>query len=447
MSADGTREGVLQALLERARAAGAEAADALLVSGASLSVERRMGATETLERAEAQDLSLRVFLGSRAAIVSASSIEPARFAELAERAVAMARIVPEDPVGGLAPFVAPAEDAGALDLVDPVEPDPATLLARADAAENAGRAVAGITNSEGAGAGWSRTEVWLASSTGFIGHRVGTSHSVSVSLIAGSGTGMQRDYEYQTVVHASDLEPPEALGRRAAERAVARLNPTRPRTGRVPVVYDPRVANSLVSHLAGAANGASVARGVTFLRERMGERLFAPGIAIHDDPRRVRGLRSRTFDAEGLPTARRSLVEDGVLRGWLLDTRSARQLGLHSTGNATRGTGSPPSPGATNLYLEAGAVTPAELMADIAEGLYVIELLGNALNPTTGDYSRGAAGFMIRDGALAEPVAEVTIAGNLLEMFAAMRPANDLAFRRGTDAPTVRVDGMVLAGA
>lgn len=327
------------------------------------------------------------------------------------------------------------------------EPDVEALAARAAAAEAAALAVSGVTNSEGAGAGFSRTEAALVTSAGFAGCVVRTSHSVSATALAGSGTGMQRDYDYHATVHLADLDDPAKIGRSAGERAVARLGPDRPKTAKLPIVYDRRVAGSLLGHLAGAINGAGIARGTSFLKDKLGQRIFAPGIAVHDNPRRVRGLRSRVFDGEGTPTAARTLIDDGVLTTWLLDSHSARQLGLVSTGHAARGTGGPPSPSPSNLYLAPGAFTPTELMANIGLGLYVTELIGMGVNGVTGDYSRGAAGFMIRDGALAEPVAEITIAGNLLAMFAHLTPANDLVFRRGTDAPTVRVDGMTMAGA
>jgi PmbA protein len=437
---------LLADLIARARAAGADAADAVLISGTSLSVARRLGKTEHVERAEGRDLGLRVFLGQQAAIVSSSTVDPASFKELAERAVAMARVVPEDPYAGLADTAAPP-DTLSLDLVDPTEPTTEALVARAATAEDAALAVAGITNSEGGEAGFGRTEAYLATSAGFAGSAVRTSHSISASALAGTGTGMQRDYDYHSTVHLADLDDPAKIGRSAGERAVARLNPIRPGTAKLPVVYDPRVSGGLLGHLMGAINGASVARGTTFLKDRLGQRIFAAGIAVHDDPRRVRGPRSRLFDGEGTPTIARALIEDGVLTTWLLDSRSARQLGLRSTGHAARGTGGPPSPSATNLYLAAGKLTPAELMADIKLGLYVNELIGMGVNGITGDYSRGAAGYMIRNGVLAEPVAEITIAGNLLEMFANLTPANDLQFRRGTDAPTVRVDGLTVAGA
>lgn len=434
-------------LLATARRAGADAADAVLFRGTSISVERRLGQMEHLERAESTDLGLRVFLGTRAAIVSASHLDPARFAALAERAVAMARIVPEDPYAGLAAEAAPPDDPASLDTDNPPEPDLPSLIERAETAERAALAVPGVTNSEGGSAGYSRTEIFLATSAGFAGRYARTSHSVGASVLAGTGTAMQRDYDYHSAAHLADLEDAAVIGRRAGDRAIARLNPIRPRTAQLPVLYDPRVAGSLLSHLAGAINGAAIARGTSFLKDRLGQRLFAPGITVIDDPRRRRGPASRTFDAEGVPTARRAIVEDGILTTWLLDSRSARQLGRASTGHATRGTGGPPGPGPSNLHLEPGQATPAELMSGIAEGLYVTEMIGTSLNPTTGDYSRGAAGFMIRGGALAEPVAEITIAGNLLEMWKTLTPANDLTFRRGTDAPTLRIDGLVIAGA
>ena len=436
----------LSDLIEYARKAGADAADAVLVAGTSLSATRRLGKTEHVERSEGQDLGLRVFIGKKAAIVSATSIDPAGFASLAERAVAMAKVVPDDPYAGLAETAAPP-DTQNLDMADPAEPSTEELVARAAIAEDAVLAVPGVTNSEGADAGFSRGEIYLVTSAGFAGHRAGTSHSVSATALVGGGTGMQRDYDYDSKVYLADLDDAAAIGRSAAHRALARLNPTRPKTAKLPVVYDPRVATSLIGHLMGAINGASVARGTSFLKEKLGQKIFASGIFVHDDPRRVRGPRSRTFDGEGTPTKARALIEDGVLTTWLLDSRSARQLGMVSTGHAARGTGGPPSPSATNLWLAAGTMTPDELMADIKLGLYVTELIGMGVNGVTGDYSRGAAGFLIRDGKLAESVAELTVAGHLTEMFANMTPANDLVFRRGTDSPTVRVEGMTMAGA
>lgn len=432
-------------LLAVARSKGADEADAVYFAGTSLSVSRRLGKVEHVERSEGRDLGLRVFVGERSAIVSAPGLDPAQFADIAERAVAMAKLVPPDALSGLLDIgPLPLLD---LDMEDSAEPDVETLGARAALAEDAALAVAGITNSEGADAGYSRTEAVLVTSRGFAGQYRRTGYSLSATALAGTGTGMQRDYDYTSAVHQADLDDPARIGRSAAERALARLNPTRPKTATLPVVYDPRVSASLIGHLAGAVNGASIARGTSFLREKMGERLFAPGTLIRDDPHRRRGLRSRPFDGEGQPTAPLDIIADGVLRSWVLDGRSARQLGLKTTGNAARGTSGPPGPSTSNLYLAAGSLSPEELMADIREGLYVTELIGSGINGITGDYSRGAAGFMIRDGKLAEPVAEITIADNLLGMFARMVPANDLRFIRGTDAPTIRIDDMTMAGA
>ena len=435
------------ALLDRARQAGADAADAVFVSDVSVGVGVRNGLAENVERSETQALGLRVFVGQRAAIVSAGRLEPGDFARLAERAVAMARVVPADPNIGLAGHAGHADAAG-LDLADDAEPDVAALTARAIEAEAAAVAVHGVTQSGEASAGFGRTAILLATSEGFSGTYRRTGHSVSASALAGVGAGMQRDYDYHSAVHLADLDAAATIGRSAGERAVTRLDPARPTTGERPVVYDPRVAGSLVGHLLGAINGAAIARGTSFLKDRLGERVMRDGITILDDPRRVRGLRSRPFDGEGMRTAPLALVEDGILRTWLLDTRSARVLGLHSTGSASRGTSGPPSPSSTNVTLLApDAPSPAALMADIADGIYVTELLGSSVNGITGDYSRGAAGFAIRDGALAEPIAEITIAGNLVDMLLALRPANDLVLRRGTDSPTVRIDGMTVAGA
>ncbi len=437
---------LLADLIGRAKAAGADASDAILLSGTSISVERRLGRTEKLEQSEARDLGLRVFVGGRSAIVSSSAADPSGFTALAERAVAMALVVPEDPYGGLSEQASEPE-LMALDINDLSEPDAAALVARASTAEEAALAVHGVTNSEGAEASYSRSDVALMTSAGFAGQYSRTTHSVSAVALAGAGTDMQRDYDVASSVHLADLEDAATIGHTAGTRAVARMNPRRAQTARLPVVYDPRVASSLLNHLMAAINGATIVRGTSFLKDMLGQAVFAAGIQVHDDPRRLRGLRSKPFDAEGVPTAARAIVQDGVLTTWLLDSRSARQLGLRSTGHAVRGTGGPPSPSPTNLSMGPGTLSPTTLMADIREGLYVTELIGMGVNGITGDYSRGAAGFMIRNGALAEPVAEITIAGSLLAMFRELTPANDLVLRRGTDAPTVRIDGMTLAGA
>lgn len=437
---------LLDDVVGRATAAGADAADALFVEGVSLALAQRLGEREHLDRAESTDLGLRVFVGPRQAIVSSSDVLPAALDDLVERAVAMARSVPEDPQCGLAEPGELATDFPDLDVCDDTEPSIETLGDRAARTEDAAREVPGVTNSEGAEAGWSRTNVTLVGSNGFARSRAGSRHSLSASMVAGENTAMERDYDYATTVFGEDLPPPEEIGRSAGEKAVARLNPKKAQSAQVPVVYDPRVANSLLRHLAGAINGDAVARGTTFLKDKLGENVFPDGVTVVDDPLRRRGLMSKSFDGEGVQTATRNLVDKGVLTTWVMDLRSARRLGLETTGHARRSTSSPPSPSTTNLYLEAGSVTPRELMADVQQGLYITELMGFGVNGITGDYSRGASGFWIENGAIAHPVSEVTIAGNLVDMFLNLTPADDLEFRYGTNAPTVRVEGMTVAG-
>ena len=435
-----TQLDLLSTLLDRARQAGADTAEAAVSGSTSLSVARRLGRTEHLERSEKRGLELTVFVGRRSATVSSNEVAASGFKALAERAVAMAKVVPEDPYGGLAEE-AQTVDAAPLELSDPTEPSVEALTVRAAAAEDAALAVPGITNSEGGEAGYGRYEFLLATSAGFAGGYSRTSHSVTAVALAGEGTGMQRDYDGHSATFLADLDDPELIGRSAAQRALARLNPRRPATAKLPVVFDPRVAGSLVGHLFGAISGASIARGTSFLKDSLGKPVFAPGIGICDEPRRLRGSRSKPFDSEGVPTANSMLIEDGVLTTWLLDSRSARQLGLKTNGHCSGG-----SPGVSNAFLVAGSLSRAELMAGIAEGFYVTELLGMGVNGLTGDYSRGAAGFMIRNGELAEPVAEVTIAGNLKDIYRNLTPADDLRFRRGVDSPTVRVEGLTMAG-
>jgi len=433
-------------LVARARRAGADAADALLVEGTSVSAAQRLGEPEKVERSESADVGLRVFVGKRQACVSSTDMSKTALDELVERAVAMARAVPEDPDCGLADPSEVATSYPDLDSADPAEPDGAVLVARAKAAEGAAMAIAGVTNSEGAEAGWSRGRVAMAASNGFNGFYTITRHSLAVAVLAGEGTAMERDYDYMSAVYGADLDPPEAIGRRAGERAVARLKPRKAKTTRATVVFHPRAAHSLLNHLARAINGSAIARGTSFLKEKLNEQVFAPGITVVDDPLRKRGLRSRPFDAEGIATAKRNLVEDGVLKTWILDLRSARKLKMKTTGHAVRGTTSPPSPSASNLYLEAGTRTPDELMAEMKQGFFVTELMGFGLNMTTGDYSRGASGFWIEDGAIAYPVSEVTVAGNMKDMFRRLVPASDLEFRFGVDTPTVAIDGLTVAG-
>ncbi|MFI4988739.1 MAG: TldD/PmbA family protein, partial [Alphaproteobacteria bacterium] len=425
----------------------AEAADALYVESASLSHAQRLGNVEKLERAESRDLGLRVLIGRRQAVVSSTDQDERALAELVERAIAMARLVPEDPFCGLAPAERILRDIPALDICDAAEPAPETLIARARACEEAARAVAGITNSEGAEAGWSLSRVALAASNGFAGSYRRSHHGLGVAVIAGEGTAMERDYDFTSAVSGADLESPEAVGRRAGEKAVKRLNPRKVKTTKAAVIYDPRVSNGLLGHLASAINGTAIARGTSFLRDKLNARILPPGTRVTDDPLRARGLRSRPFDGEGIATTERHLVEDGVLTSWILDLRSARQLKLETTGHAARGTSSPPAPAPTNLYLAPGSLSPAALLKETGSGLYVSELIGFGVNGITGDYSRGAAGFWIENGELAYPVSEITIAGNLKDMFLGLSAADDLVFRYGTNAPTLRIAEMTIAGA
>ena len=437
---------LLADLIARARKAGADAADAMLVESAGQSATWRLGKLEKVEREEGTDLGLRVFVGRRQAIVSTGDLGAASLERLIENALAIAKAVPEDRYAGLAAPEEIARTLPELDLDDGEEPSATNLAELAAAAEDAARAHPKISNSEGAEASWARSRTTLLASNGFAGSAARSRHSLSAAVIAAANGAMERDYDFATVIRARDLPAPAEIGRRAAERAVRRLNPRKARSQNVPVVLDPRVAGGLVRHLVGAISGPAVARGTTFLKDKLGERIFPSGVIVTDEPLRAHGLRSRTFDAEGIAVERRKLIDDGVLTTWLLDCASARQLGLATTGHAARAVASAPAPAPSNAYVEPGRVSPQDLMADIKQGLYVIEMLGMGINYVTGDYSRGAAGFWIEDGALGWPVSEVTIAGNLTDMFKRVTAADDLEFRYGIDAPTLRIDGMTVAG-
>ena len=437
---------LLTDLLSEAVANGADAADAVYVDGKSLSLTYRLGKREQLERSESTDLGLRVFVGKRQAVVSSSDLSAEALTGLVERAVAMARVVPEDPYCGLAEQTDVAADVVDVDVCDAAEPTVEMLLERAACAEDAARAVSGVTNSEGAETGWGVSYHAIAATNGFARAYSRSRHSLVVSVLAGEGTAMERDYDYTSAVHGEDLRDAAEIGRSAGEKAVGRLHPRKVASTQVPVIYEPRVASSLVGHLSAAINGAAVARGTTFLKDKLDTAIFPRSVNVIDDPLRRRGLRSRTFDAEGIPTRLLKIINEGVLRSWLLDLHSARQLGMATTGHASRGISTPPSPSITNLYMEPGDVSPQELMSDVKSGIYVTELIGFGVNGVTGDYSRGAGGYWIEDGNLAYPVSELTIAGNLLDIFANMTVANDLEFRYGTDTPTIRIDGMTVAG-
>jgi PmbA protein len=432
-------------LVKAARAAGADAADAVAVRGLSLSIEVRDGAVEESESAEGDDIGLRVLVGKRQAMVSSNDLagDPA---ELAQRAVAMARVAPEDKFAGLADENELAREWPDLDLIDRALPRIADLEKLAREAEAAALAYEGVSKSGGASASAGIGGMVLVTSNGFRGAYLGSSHGISMTAIAGEGTGMERDYDYSYVRHAADLESPERIGLLAAERAVQRINPRKVSTRKVPVVFEPRVASSLVGHLASAANGASIARKTSFLKDKLGQKIFSDGIRIVDDPLRKRGLRSHPFDGEGVAGKSIALIDDGVLQTWLLDCATARELGFTTNGRASRGVSSAPSPSSTNLHMEAGKLSPDELIADIQDGFYVTDLIGMGANMVTGDYSRGASGFWIENGKITYPVSEVTIAGHLTEMFKNITPANDLEFRYSTNAPTLRVEGLTVAG-
>ncbi|NJC32774.1 PmbA protein [Sphingomonas jejuensis] len=435
------------ALVEAARRAGADAAEAIYHGDAALAVNVRLGALEDVERAEGEELGLRLFIGRRSASVSTGDPSAAGMAALVERAVAMARVATEDAFAGLAPadrlMQGPVAD---LDLDDGGAADPETLRAEALAAEDAARGVAGVTNSEGASASVSRVIVAHATSTGFAGAYRMTGHGRSASVLAGEGARMQRDYASHSARHRSDLEAADAIGRRAGERAVARLDPRLPPAGRMPVILDRRVSTSLIGHLLGAIAGSAIARGTSLLLDKLGQPVMAPGVSILDDPHRPRGLRSRPFDGEGLPTHASAIVDAGILTGWLLDSASARQLGLEPTGHAARGGAGAPGTSASNVHMTAGTRSVDAMIADMDRGVIVTELMGQGVNPVTGDYSRAGAGYLVERGEIVGAAAGFTIAGNVKDMLMALEPATDLIWQRGIEAPSVLIDGMTVAG-
>ncbi len=442
-------ERLTHALLDAARRAGAEAADAMAVDGRSTSIDIRAGALEQAERSEAVEIGLRVLIGGRQACVSASDISDATIAALAERAVAMAREAPDDPTAGLADPAQIARDwnLAALELADPAEElSAAALEADARAAEAGAMAARGITQVQ-ASAGYSARRVHLAATNGFSGAYARTSRSVSAVAFTGEGTAMERDYAGEGRVFQADLPDAAGIGALAAERALARAGAVKPRTGHFPVLFDERVAASLVGHLLSAVNGTSIARGASWLRDGLGQQVLPKGLSIIEDPLRPRISGSRPFDAEGLPTARRAIVQDGVLMGWTLDLATARKLGMASTANAARGTSSPPSPATSNIDLTPGSLTRDALIAQMGTGLLITSLIGSTINPTTGDYSRGASGFWVEGGEIRHPVNECTIAGNLREMLRSLIAANDARAHLSTRVPSLLVEGLTLAGA
>ena len=437
---------LLDQVLALARGAGADEADCLIAERTTLDLSWRLGALEELERKEAREIGLRVLVGKRMATAASTRTDSATLRSMVEETVSAARLLPEDTWAGLARPGELATGCAELDLIDSDEPTVASLELAAAAAEDAARAVPGITNSEGASASWSRSRIVLGASNGFRGATARTRHGLGVTVLAGAGTAMQRDHAYRQATHRADLPSPASIGREAGERAARRVDPRKVATQHVPVVYEPRAAASLLRHLAAAIGGDAVASGRSFLKDRLGHAVFASGITITDTPLRSRGLASRAFDGEGVGSTDRQLIDGGVLTTWLLDLATGRRLGMASTGHASRGGAVLGAPSATNLTLCAGGTTPEAMIADIAQGFYVTELMGMGVNIVTGDYSRGASGFWIENGQIGYPVSEVTVAGNLARMFEALVPASDLEIHGSTDAPTVRIDGLTVAG-
>ena len=444
-----TLETLTHQLLDLARKAGADSCDALAVSGTSVSIDVRNGALEHAERSEGIDIGLRVFVGQRQACVASSDSSPETLRMMAERALAMAREAPADPYAGLADSseLAVDRDMAALDLVDPAaEPEPAELQEAALAAEAAALRNPAISKVEQASASYGRRHVHLAASNGFSAGYARTDNGLSCVAITGQGTQMERDYDYDSRVYRADLRSADDIGHRAAERTVARAGARRPKTGAYPVVFDERISSSLIGHLLQAANGSMIARGSSWLRDALGQDVLPKGLSLVEEPHRPRTSASRLFDAEGLPTAQRAIVADGVLTGWTLDLATARKLGLSSTGNAARGTGGPPSPSLTNVSLTQGMLSRDDLLAQMGTGLLITSMIGSTINPNTGDYSRGASGFWVEQGQIAYPVNECTVAGNLRDMLRRITPANDAQTHLSRVVPSLLVEGLVLAG-
>lgn len=438
-----------QQLLEAAKKAGADAADALAVDGTSISIDVRNGKLEQAERSDGVEIGLRVLLGQRSATISASDVRPETMAMMAERAVAMAQEAPDDPYIGLADAdqIIKEFDVEALELFDAsAEPAPADLEQDAIRAEAAALAVDGITQIDGCSAGYGSSNVHLAASNGFSGGYKRSSRSISCIAIAGTGTEMERDYDGDSRIFQSDLRTPEEIGQTAAKRTLERMNPRRPKTGAYPVLYDERISSSLIGHLLSAVNGGAIARGSSWLLDAMGTQVLPEGIDLLEDPHAPRKMASRPFDAEGLATQKRAIVKDGVLQGWTLDLATGRKLGMKSTANATRGTSSAPSPSPWNITMTQGDKSREDLMRDMGTGLLVTSMIGATINPNTGDYSRGAAGYWVENGELAYPVSGVTIAGSLPAMLKTLIPANDARPWLSRVVPSLLVEGMTLAG-
>ena len=436
----------LETLLSKAKAFGAEQADAVATHGRSLYVSVRGGEMEEVDNSEGRDIGLRVLIGQRQACVSSSDLSPQSLEKLAERAVAMAKLAPEDPYCGLATPDLLASDMAELELFDDANLTPADLLERAKRIEAAALGIKGVTQAEGMSADVSSSAVQFMATNGFDRGWRSSHHGLSGMALASRDQDMERDYDYHSVRWLEDLKTPEDIGRRAGERVVARLGASQMASGAMPVLFDRRVAGSLLSAFLGAISGNAIARGTSYLKEKMGEQVFASDINIIDDPLIVRGHGSRPWDGEGVKVSRRHLIEDGVLKTWLLNTSAAKQLGLTTTGHGARGISTPPGIASSNTFIEAGAKTPEQLMRDMGNGLMVAEMFGPSLNPNTGDYSCGVAGFAVKNGKKSHPVSEITIAGNILDMYKTLVPANDLLFESSTIAPSLLIESMTIAG-
>ena len=437
---------LMEKLIKISTNAGAENAEVIMAKGQGQSAECRLGKIEAIESSDALDIGLTVYIGKKTASVSSSRTDNDSLLKMVDRVISMVKLTPENPFCGIASKDQVAKNWSKINMLDPYRPTPKKLIDLALETEESARSVKGITNSEGAGAAWGKTDISMMSTNGFFGHLERSSHSISVSVIAGEGSEMETDYDYTAKAFAEDMRSPKEVGLRAAKRALSRLNSSQGTTGNFPVIFDPRVSKSIAGHISSSINGASVARGTSMFLEKMNEKILNTSIDVVDDPKLYRGHGSVPFDGEGLPTIKRNVIEKGILKGWLLDLASSRQLDLKPTGNARRGIGGPASPGTSNFMISPSKISPKELRNDIKSGLYVTELIGSSVNLITGDYSRGASGFWIIDGEITDPVSEITIAGNLKEMFLNLSAANDLDTTHSMMAPSLRVENMMIAG-
>ena len=437
---------IIERALSAAKLAGADGADVSFIKGGGLDVQVRLGKVESAERAEDYQMGMRVFVGQKSATISSCQLDDENITELAGRAVAMAKHAPEDPYARLATAEEQAKSFPDIELFDDTSFSTEKLTEIALACEEAALSQAGISNSDGASASSGSSEVLIGTSTGFNASYKRSSFGFSAVVLAEQDGQMERDYDYSSAVFAEDLKQPEAVGRSAATRTLARLGGRKPQTGTFPVIYDKRVSRSLAGHVASAINGAAIARGTSFLKEKMGQQIASSSINLLDNPLLPRGMGSRLFDGETLPVQKRYLVQEGSLQGWLLDLATAAQLGLNPTGNASRSLSGPPSPSVSNFIMEQGRTTLDEMIADIEQGFYITELMGSSVSLTTGDYSRGASGFWIENGKITWPATEATIAGNLKDIFNDMMPADDLELTQSIAAPSVFVKQMMVAG-